>query len=92
MHSVIFVKPLQDYYLEITFDDNKRFKFDVSPFLYGQVFEPLRNKRLFRKVNIDPILGSIYWPTGADFCPDFLYKEMKKRLKKRIMRTSQLTI
>ena len=27
----------------------------------------------FAKVRVDPELGTIAWPTGADLCPDVLY-------------------
>ena len=36
--------------------------------------EPLRrDTRLFRSVRVDPELGTIVWPNGADICPDTLF-------------------
>lgn len=36
------------------------------------VFEPLRDPAFFAKVRVDPDLGTICWPNGADLCPDVL--------------------
>ncbi len=74
MHTVVSVKPLEKYCLEIVFDDASKIRFDVSPYLYGEVFEPLKDYEVFKQVKVDDVLGTIVWPTGADFCPDFLYQ------------------
>jgi hypothetical protein len=37
------------------------------------VFEPLRDPQRFGQVRVDPDLGTIVWPGGADIDPDVLY-------------------
>jgi hypothetical protein len=37
------------------------------------VFGPLENAEFFRQVAVDPELGTIVWPNGADICPDLLH-------------------
>jgi hypothetical protein len=37
------------------------------------VFAPLRDRKLFRAVPVDPELGTVRWPNGADLDPDVLY-------------------
>jgi hypothetical protein len=37
------------------------------------VFEPLRDPQRFAEVRVDPELGTIVWPNGADVDPDVLY-------------------
>jgi len=46
---------------------------DLEPVLYGEMYGPLRDRDLFEKVEIDPEVGTIQWPNGADFDPATLY-------------------
>lgn len=40
---------------------------DVERYLRGPVFEPLKEDRvLFEAVVVDPELGTVVWPNGAD--------------------------
>ena len=84
MNAIVSVTALENYHVKIFFDDGTNFTFDVSPYLYGEVFEPLKDKKLFKQVKVDKLLGSIFWNTGADFCPDFLYMEMQKQNRKEL--------
>jgi hypothetical protein len=65
------VKPLEQYKLLITFDNNEQRLFDIAPYLSDSYFAPLRNPVIFSSVKINPI--SIEWPGGIDICPDELY-------------------
>ena len=67
------VKVVPPYGLEVWFDDGQRRLIDAKPLLFGPVFEPLREPRAFAKAAIDPELGTVVWPNGADLSPEFLY-------------------
>ena len=68
------VEPLTDFAVRLTFTDNTARTVDLKPYLRGPVFEPLlRDRALFRAVGVDPELGTIVWPNGADLDPDVLY-------------------
>lgn len=67
------VEPLHDYTLRIGFSDGSTRVVDLEPELWGPVFEPLRDPDEFRKVAVDPELGTIVWPNGADLDPDVLH-------------------
>ncbi|MFM7192421.1 MAG: DUF2442 domain-containing protein [Microcystaceae cyanobacterium] len=41
------------------------------------VFEPLKNPEYFAQVKVNPELGTIQWPNGADLDPDVLYAALK---------------
>ena len=60
------------YVLDVTFADGARRRIDVEPQLYGEMFEPLRDPELFAQVSVDPVLGTVVWPNGADLSPEFL--------------------
>ncbi|HET7360575.1 MAG TPA: DUF2442 domain-containing protein, partial [Salinimicrobium sp.] len=59
-----------------------------SPVLYGNLFSPLRNPELFKRVRLNEEAATIEWPNGADFDPETLYNwelykdELAERAKK----------
>jgi hypothetical protein len=67
------VRALVGFSVELGFTDGTSRVVDLSPYLRGPVFEPLRrDPRLFRAVRVDESLGTIVWPNGADIDPDVL--------------------
>jgi hypothetical protein len=73
METVVSVDVLRPYVVAVTFDDGHRREVDIAPFLDGEVFRPLRDPAFFAQVTVDPELGTIVWPNGADLAPEFLY-------------------
>ena len=71
----IDVKPLPNYELLITFDNDEKKIFDVKPYLNYIQFEKLKTIQIFNTVKIDGL--SISWMNGADICPDELYNNSK---------------
>jgi hypothetical protein len=41
----------------------------------GPMFEPLEDEAYFAQVTVDPELGTIVWPNGADLAPDVLHEQ-----------------
>lgn len=39
------------------------------------MFEPLRDVEFFATVSVDPDLGTVVWPNGADLAPDVLHEQ-----------------
>jgi len=74
IHTVISVKVLEPYKLRLVFDDGRVKTVDLRSRLWGPVFEPLLDPAHFAEVEVDPVLGTIVWPNGADFSPEFLYE------------------
>ena len=73
--KAIDVKPIEDYVLEITFNNGERKKFDVKPYLKFKPFSELEDVKKFKKVKIAGL--SIEKKNGADICPDELYNNSK---------------
>ncbi|HVG44022.1 MAG TPA: DUF2442 domain-containing protein [Longimicrobium sp.] len=63
---------LRGYSLRLEFSDGTVRDVDLSDELHGEVFEPLRDPALFAQVTVNPETGTVEWPTGADFAPEFL--------------------
>ncbi|MDP9224301.1 MAG: DUF2442 domain-containing protein [Actinomycetota bacterium] len=68
-------KPLDGYVLRVDFSDGTHRDVDLEQELWGPVFEPLRDLEFFRRVAVDPELGTVVWPNGADMDPDVLRGE-----------------
>ena len=63
-----------EYRLYLRFEDGVEGVIDLSPYLsFRGVFEPLRDPAYFAQVRVDPELGTVTWPNGADLDPDVLY-------------------
>ena len=58
--------------LELRFNDGALRRVNLLAELHGTVFEPLRDPKYFSRVVLDPVAGTVVWPNGADFAPDFL--------------------
>jgi Protein of unknown function (DUF2442) len=71
------VEPLDGYVLRLGFSDGSARDVDLEPELWGPVFEPLRDREVFRAVVVDDELGTIVWPNGADMDPDVLHGDLR---------------
>ena len=68
------VRYLEDYKLELSFNDGVTKEVDLKGELYGEVFEPLREVEYFKQVVVNEETNTIEWPNGADFAPEFLHE------------------
>jgi hypothetical protein len=75
---VVSAKVLSGFRLFLSFQDGAAGEVALAPRLSGTVFEPLKNERYFGQVRVDPELGTVVWPNGADFAPEFLYEQIRK--------------
>lgn len=72
MREIIEVKPLKDYQLLLTFDNQEKKIKDMKPYLRKGVFKKIKDKTVFEKVKIS--CGTICWEGDIDLCPDTLYE------------------
>lgn len=70
-------KYLRDYCIWLKFADGTEGEVDLKGELWGEVFEPLKEKTLFAEFSLDAELETIVWPNGADFAPEFLYQKLR---------------
>ena len=71
MHFIIDAVPRDDYVLELKFRTGETRLLDMKPYIQqGGVFGKLRDKSKFSEVGVQPDLGGLEWPSGADFCPN----------------------
>jgi len=71
--TVVSVKLLGGFEVELTFDDGFVRQINLDPYLEGPIFQPLRDDpAYFRLVRVDQELGTICWPNSADIDPEVL--------------------
>jgi len=73
------VQPLDDYRLDVSFENGEHRIFDVQPYLYRGVFVRLQNRALFQAARV--VAGSVEWPGGLDLSYDTLYLESQPMAK-----------
>jgi hypothetical protein len=74
LKDVTEVNPLDGYRLHLRFEDSVEGVVDLAENLqFAGIFAPLRERTYFVQVRVDPDIGTIRWPNGADIDPDVLY-------------------
>lgn len=67
------VKPIENYKLILTFENNEVRLFDMNPYLDKGIFQELKNENIFNAVKVS--FDSIEWPNEADIDPKTLYED-----------------
>ena len=68
------VKLAGPHALALEFNDGTKRRIDLFAVLTGPMFRPLRDPAFFCQVSLDPVAGTVVWPNGADFAPEYLRK------------------
>jgi hypothetical protein len=75
--GLVEVEVVGDFTLRLVFDDGYERTVDLEPVLWGQIFEPLRDPKLFALVTIDPVTRVLTWPNGADMDNEVLRYDLE---------------
>ncbi len=77
LKDVMSVRPLEEYILYLLFEDGAQGEVDIAALVeFKGVFAPLQDPHYFRQVAVNPEIGTICWPNGADIDPDVLYSQV----------------
>ena len=76
MVDVIEARWVRGHRVWLKFEDGAEGEIDLSGELRGPIFEPLRDPNYFARFTVSRDLGTISWPNGADFAPEFLYEKL----------------
>jgi hypothetical protein len=69
LYEVVSFRIVRPYKLAIQFNDGLSQVADLDGLLEGELYGPLKDPALFRQVRLDPDLGNLVWPNGADLIP-----------------------
>ena len=75
MYTIAKVTVLDDYKIELTFDDGASGTVDLSPHVGQGVFAAWNDPEVFRAVRIGSS-GELMWGEDIDLCADALYMEV----------------
>lgn len=70
---VKLVRPLDDYRLEVLFENGERRMFQAKSYLQHGIFVRLQNRAIFQAARV--VAGSVEWPGEIDLSYDTLYLE-----------------
>jgi hypothetical protein len=76
--DIINVEYVEGYRLNLQFENEEWRTFDFKERIQssnGQMIVPLKDVEFFKRVTVDPELGTIVWPNGFDQAPDVLYEK-----------------
>jgi hypothetical protein len=74
LKDIIFARPLEGHRLRIRYEDGVEGVVDLGTLVrFRGIFAPLKDPAYFSQVKVDPELGTVSWPNGADLDPDVLY-------------------
>ena len=73
---VVEARYVGDYNVWLQFNDGRKGVVDLADELYGQPFEPLRDRERFAQFYLDHDLATIAWHDGADFASEYLYDKL----------------
>ena len=74
---VIEARHTADYRVWLRFYDGLEGEIDLATEIWGEVFEPVRDREYFARVAVNSETGTIAWPNGADFAPEFLRERIR---------------
>jgi hypothetical protein len=66
-------KYIEEYKVQVSFNNGRRGVADLSNALRGSAFESLKDKSIFSSLRVDEELATIVWPNGADLAPEYIY-------------------
>ena len=74
MVDITEIDVVEDRVVRLWFSDGSERVVDLAPLMWGPAFEEIANDDdLFAEVRVDPEIGTITWPNGADLDPDVLH-------------------
>jgi len=83
MVRVTDARYVRDYVIWVRFADGVEGEVNLRGELHGEVFLPLKDKKLFRAVSVNPDWHTVAWPNGADLAPEFLYAVVTRSRMRR---------
>jgi hypothetical protein len=77
LKDIVDARAVGGHRLYLRFEDGVEGEVDLSKLVqFRGVFAPLSEVEEFEKVTVNPEIGTVCWPNGADLDPDVLYSAL----------------
>ena len=77
LKDIVEIQPLDGYRLRLRFEDGVVGEVDLEKMIqFEGIFAPLKDRATFVQVRVNPDVGTIVWPNGADLDPLVLYSQL----------------
>jgi len=76
MMDIIDARYVANYTVWLRFEDGAAGEVALATVLIGPLFEALQDQNYFKRFFVNPDTGTIEWPNGADFAPEFLRQKL----------------
>jgi hypothetical protein len=70
--DVVSVKPMEDHWLALSFENGENRLLDIKPLLNKKPFQSLQQVHVFEQVFV--FAGTVNWPGNIDIAPETLYQ------------------
>ena len=81
-YTVTEAEYVRDHIVRVKFEDGTEGEVDLAGELWGEVFEPLKDREYFKNFQVAEY-GTLVWPNGADIAPEFLYEHARQHVAVR---------
>jgi len=78
-YDILEARYVRDHVVWVRCRDGSAGEVDLAPELLGPVFAPLRDPTYFKDFTLEPTLGTLVWPNGADIAPELLHDAVRVR-------------
>ncbi len=76
MLEVAKAEYIEEYRIQITFNNGASGVVDLKDALWGAMFEKLKDYNIFRTFEVSDVVHTIRWENDADLAPEYLYDKM----------------
>ena len=66
IYRIVACAVVAPYTLRLAFDDGRAETINFEPMLRGELYSPLRDRRVFEQVRLDPETHTLIWPNDAE--------------------------
>jgi len=81
MLEVTDAQYVEGYKIHVRFNNGEAGVVDLEYYLWGPMFEPLKDLNVFKRFTVSGVLHTLCWENDADLAPESLYEKMVEQAR-----------